>query len=190
MKDWFDKFLGEKFRESLLRKEGVVAPTDRRYDTKTKKFTVEQRNTNYCVYFVLPFDNDLVKALEVGGRSIPYDGIYWTSEKLKCYDIVEVTYKDIENLISQLPSEEIAHFSRWASEETRLKFQREHEEKIARVKANLPNLKINPLTNKVLKLSICIYCIAWAIQLMIISSAGINTIMSMWLETSLGFLIM
>ena len=58
MKNWFDRFLGEKFRESLLRKEGVVAPADRRYDTKTKEFTVEQRNTNYCVYFVLPFDND------------------------------------------------------------------------------------------------------------------------------------
>lgn len=151
MKDWFDKFLGEKFRESLLRKEGVVAPADRRYDTKTKEFTVEQRNTNYCVYFVLPFDNDLVKALEVCGRSIPYDGIYWTSQKLKCYDIVEVTYKDIENLISQLPSEEIAQFSRWASEETRLKFQREREEKIANVKANLPNLKINTLTKEATK---------------------------------------
>lgn len=151
MKVWFDTFLGEKFRESLLRKEGVTAPADRRYDTKTKEFTLEQRSTNYCVYFVLPFDNDLVKALEVNNRSVPYDGVYSTTQKLKCYDIVEVTYKDIENLIGQLDEEEMIPFSRWASEEVRLKFQREREEKLAKVKANLPNLKIHTLTKEATK---------------------------------------
>lgn len=146
MKEWLDKYLGQKFRDSVLRKEGINLPVDRRFNCKTREIGIEKSVDDYVVYFCLPFDNDLVSALEVNSRAVPYDGIYFRTDKVKCKEIIEVTYKEISELINQLTGEEKEQFIRWASEESRKAYEEEKRKELESTLAKLPDLKINSLT--------------------------------------------
>lgn len=146
MKEWLDKYLGQKFRDSVLRKEGVTLPVDRRFNCKTREISIERSVDDYVVYFCLPFDNDLVNALEVNSRAVPYDGIYFRTDKVKCREIIEITYQEISELINQLTGEEKGQFIRWASEESRKAYEEEKRKELEATLAKLPDLKINSLT--------------------------------------------
>lgn len=146
MKEWLDKYLGQKFRDSVLRKEGITLPVDRRFNCKTREISIEKSADDYVVYFCLPFDNDLVSALELNNRAVPYDGIYFRNDKVKCKEIIEVTYQEISELVNQLTGEEKEQFIRWASEESRKAYEEEKRKELESTLARLPDLKINSLT--------------------------------------------
>lgn len=148
MKEWLDKYLGERFRDSVFKNEGIVLPVDRRFDTKTREIGIEKSDYDYVVYFCFPFDNDLISALELENRAVPYDGIYFRPGKAKCREILDVTYEDLSKLINELPLKERAEFIRWASEEARKAYEEERRKKLEATVASLSKLKIHTLTRE------------------------------------------
>ena len=139
MKVFLDTYLNKLFRASVLKNMGVDIPNDRRLNCSTKEITIDKSKDNYVVYFALPFDPDLWRALDVDNRAIAYDGIWNTPDKgCKCRDIIEITFDDISKMIAELPESETVGLERWMSKESREAYEAKKEaarkEGIAKIK--------------------------------------------------------
>lgn len=162
MKDYLDNYLSGLFRQSVLKNMGVEMPRDRRLNCSTREITIEKSKDNYVVYFALPFDPDLWNALGVDNRAIPYDGIYCKPDKnAKCRDIIEITYKDISEMLQSIPVSEQIAMSRWMSDEARLEFERKIKEAKALAVAKIKDLPLIKLTRDETKANFLhlLYCL-------------------------------
>lgn len=165
MKNYLDDYLSKLFRQSVLRNLGVNIPKDRRVNCSTKEVTLNKSGNNYLVYFAMPFDNDLLADLGLSSRAVPYDGVYILPHKdAKCRDIIEVTYKDISEMLEECPLEEQARMSRWLSEEAREEYKLKIKEIKDKAFAQIKETALYKLTREETKANFLhlLYCLEYA----------------------------